>query len=245
MGDFISQGDTHQQAVESISSATDTLFKTVERALSALDTLGLGGLANSLKQASQDARQACQSAIDEAEQAFSLLLSLGCLSSTIHELKTNFADALSKVHTTVGKLDGRNPSYWQGTGASAYTSHTDTQDKAASELSGKISRVADILLENLHSIEVMNDQIYTALCETAAAIIAGCASLIPPSTAAGIAIILTAIGALIVALASIQTAYSARRRDMEKSLAELESLPINGGSTEFGDGCWPSHVLYS
>ena len=242
MDDFISYENTRQQALDSLSSAADTLFQTVDQVLSALEALGLGSIAASLKQASQGAHQACQSA---ADQAFDLRRPLECYLSIVEALKTKFAVALSHVSTTVGELEGRSASYWEGTGATVYTSHTDTQNEAASELSNKATKVADILLQEANSIETLNNQIFAAICGAASGFITGCVGLIPPATPVGVSIILLTIAALLAALAAFIVAYDARQRDLRNSLADLMSLPANGGSTQFGNGHWPSHVLYS
>lgn len=245
MGDFISYENTHQQALDSLSNAEDTLFQTVDQVLSALEALGLGSIAASLKQASQSAHQTCQSATDEADRAFDLRRPVECCDSIVEALKTKFAVALSHVSTTVGELEGRSASYWEGTGASVYTSHTDTQKEAASELSNKAIQVADILLQEAASIKTLTNQILAAICGAASGFVAGCVSLIPPATPVGITIILLTIAASLAALAAIIVAFDARQRDLEKSLADLMSLPASGGSTQFGNGHWPSHMLYS
>ena len=245
MGDFIIYENTHQQALDSLSNAEDTLFQTVDQVLSALEALGLGSIAASLKQASQSAHQTCQSATDEADRAFDLRRPVECCDSIVEALKTKFAVALSHVSTTVGELEGRSASYWEGTGASVYTSHTDTQKEAASELSNKAIQVADILLQEAASIKTLTNQILAAICGAASGFVAGCVSLIPPATPVGITIILLTIAASLAALAAIIVAFDARQRDLEKSLADLMSLPASGGSTQFGNGHWPSHMLYS
>ena len=245
MGDFISYENTHQQALDSLSNAEDTLFQTVDQVLSALEALGLGSIAASLKQASQSAHQTCQSATDEADRAFDLRRPVECCDSIVEALKTKFAVALSHVSTTVGELEGRSASYWEGTGASVYTSHTDTQKEAASELSNKAIQVADILLQEAARIKTLTNQILAAICGAASGFVAGCVSLIPPATPVGITIILLTIAASLAALAAIIVAFDARQRDLEKSLADLMSLPASGGSTQFGNGHWPSHMLYS
>lgn len=231
------------QTLETIGKTNDLLFDTANKAVSALNDLGMTNTAASVKNTAQKTNNACKSTVNTADQNIMLMQWFTFVHDYLDSIKTKFSPPLAKMSAAVEGMDGRMSQNWKGDGASAYKDHADLQVKASSELSESALKIAHIILENFQSAEKMNDAMNAAMITFAASLIAGIPALIPPATAVGITILCTAVAAILVAVITIINAYNERKRDLESMLEELTSLASGDGSTVF-DGHWPSRQLY-